>query len=139
MQMQAYLDAPLHVNIDHNNDEQHVQHEQYESNNIVLNEPFLDQALVTQVPTPEPRLLATLELPLAGRSFSTDSRGAALELPLAGRSFSSNSRGAALELPLAGRSFSTDSLSSLKDGRPALVCKMDGQPLSVRFLPYQHL
>jgi hypothetical protein len=65
--------------IDHNNDEPHVQHEQYESNNIVLNEPFLDQALVTQVPTPEPRLLATLKLPLAGRSFSTDSQGAALE------------------------------------------------------------
>jgi hypothetical protein len=65
--------------IDHNNDEQHVHHEQYESNNIVLNEPFLDQALVTRVPTPEPRLLATLELPLASRSFSTDSRGAALE------------------------------------------------------------
>jgi hypothetical protein len=60
-------------------------------NNIVLNDPFLDQALVTQVPTPESRLLATLELPLAGRSFSTDSRGAALELPLAGRSFSIDS------------------------------------------------
>ena len=59
--------------IDHDNDEQHVQHEQYESINIVLNEPFVDQALVTQVPTPEPRLFATLELPLAGRSFSTDS------------------------------------------------------------------
>jgi hypothetical protein len=39
----------------------------------------LDQARVTQVLTPEPKLLATLELPLAGRSFSTDSRGAALE------------------------------------------------------------
>ena len=86
-----------------NNDEQYIQHEQYENDNIVLNDPPLDQALVTQAPTPEPRLLATLELPLAGRSFSTDS------------------------------------LSSLKDGRPALVCKMDGQPLSVRFLPYQHL
>jgi hypothetical protein len=67
------------------------------------------QGLVTQVPTPEPRLLATFELPLAGRSFSTDSRGAALELPLAGRSFSTDSRGTALQLPLAGRSFSTDS------------------------------
>jgi hypothetical protein len=83
-------------------------------NNIVLNDPFLDQALVTQVPTPESRLLATLELPLAGRSFSTDSRGASLELPLAGRSFSTDSLGAALELPLAGRSFSIDSLFILQ-------------------------
>jgi hypothetical protein len=72
-------------------------------------DPGFGQGLVTQVPTPEPRLLATFELPLAGRSFSTDSRGAALELPLAGRSFSTDSRGTALQLPLAGRSFSTDS------------------------------